>query len=64
MSLGWARTWRAGSLALGQQQGCYGGCFSPQYAFSGELANVRIFDRVLSQVRCLPRRGAASSPPQ
>eukprot|EP00210_Caulerpa_lentillifera_P004763 g4547.t1 len=37
-----------GSLVLGQNQECYGGCFSPSSAFDGSLANVRIWDRVLS----------------
>ncbi|KAK9844409.1 hypothetical protein WJX74_002134 [Apatococcus lobatus] len=39
----------AGALVLGQQQECYGGCFSPEWALDGDMANVRIWDRVLSQ---------------
>lgn len=38
-----------GSLVLGQNQECYGGCFSPSSAFDGSLANVRIWNRVLSK---------------
>ena len=39
-----------GSLVLGQNQDCYGGCFNPQFSFDGDLADVRIWDRVLTQV--------------
>lgn len=45
----------AGSLVLGQDQECYGGCFSPQRALDGELANVRIWNRTLDQVKLLSR---------
>ncbi|PRW20453.1 concanavalin A-like lectin glucanase [Chlorella sorokiniana] len=38
-----------GSLVLGQVQDCFGGCFSPQYALHGDLAQLRIWDRVLSK---------------
>ncbi|KAK9789369.1 hypothetical protein WJX73_005379 [Symbiochloris irregularis] len=38
----------AGSLVLGQNQECYGGCFSPSYALHGEMADVRMWDRSLS----------------
>ncbi len=41
----------AGSLVLGQDQECYGGCFSPQYQLHGDMAVLRIWDRVLRQVR-------------
>ena len=40
----------AGSIVLGQDQECYGGCFSPQRAFYGDVALVRIWNKVLSQV--------------
>lgn len=40
----------AGSLVLGQDQECYGGCFSPQRALSGEIADLRIWSRALGQV--------------
>ena len=40
----------AGSLALGQNQECYGGCFSPADALDGDLANLHVWSRVLSQV--------------
>ena len=40
-----------GSLVLGQNQECYGGCFSPSYALHGEMADVRLWDRSLSAVR-------------
>ncbi|KAL0039808.1 hypothetical protein WJX77_008614 [Trebouxia sp. C0004] len=40
-----------GSLVLGQNQDCYGGCFDPQTSFDGDLADVRIWDQVLSQNR-------------
>lgn len=39
----------AGSLALGQTQECYGGCFD-SFSLDGDLADVRIWDQVLSQV--------------
>eukprot|EP00210_Caulerpa_lentillifera_P004747 g4531.t1 len=37
-----------GSLVLGQNQECYGGCFSPSTSFNGSLANVRVWNRVLT----------------
>ena len=40
----------AGSLVLGQDQECYGGCFSPQYQLHGDMAVLRIWDSVLRQV--------------
>ncbi len=43
----------AGSLVLGQDQECFGGCFSPQYQLHGDLAVLRIWDRALRQV-CVP----------
>ncbi|WIA11894.1 hypothetical protein OEZ85_011978 [Tetradesmus obliquus] len=45
-----ARTARSqtGSLVLGQDQDCPGGCFSPSNSYNGELAVLRIWDRVLS----------------
>ncbi|GMH36287.1 hypothetical protein BSKO_04155 [Bryopsis sp. KO-2023] len=36
-----------GSLVFGQNQECYGGCFSPSAAYDGYLADIRIWDRVL-----------------
>lgn len=41
----------AGSLVLGQNQECYGGCFSPQYQLHGDMAVLRVWDRALRQVR-------------
>lgn len=35
-----------GSLVLGQDQDCYGGCFSPSNAFDGGIAVLRIWDVV------------------
>ncbi len=46
--------WCAGSLVLGQNQDCYGGCFDPQSSFDGDLADVRIWDQVLPQVLSHP----------
>lgn len=42
-----------GSLVLGQNQECYGGCFAPSVAYDGYMANVRVWDRVLdsSEIR-------------
>ena len=34
---------------LGQNQECYGACFSPSQALDGSMAAVRVWDRVLSQ---------------
>ncbi len=39
----------SGSLVLGSKQENYGGGFSPQYALTGDLANLRIWNRVLSE---------------
>ncbi|CAG9460100.1 unnamed protein product [Pedinophyceae sp. YPF-701] len=39
---------RTGSLALGQDQDCFGGCFAPRQALHGALGRVRIFGTVLS----------------
>ena len=44
------RTW-PGSLVLGQNQECYGSCFSPSQALSGDIAALRIWSRALPQVR-------------
>ena len=38
-----------GSLVLGQNQECFAGCFSPASSYDGSMANVRIWDRVLSK---------------
>lgn len=35
---------------LGQNQDCYGGCFNPQVSLNGDLADVRIWSKVLTQV--------------
>ena len=39
----------AGSLVLGQNQECYGACFSPSQSLDGSMAAVRVWDRVRSQ---------------
>ena len=39
----------AGSFVLGQDQECYAGCFSPQRAYYGDVASVRIWNRALGQ---------------
>ena len=39
---------------LGQNQDCYAGCFDPETSFSGDLADVRIWDEVLPQVVSWP----------
>ena len=44
----------AGSLVLGQRQGCLGGCFSPDASLTGDLADVRIWSVARSQVGMLP----------
>ncbi|KAL4421057.1 hypothetical protein ABPG77_001352 [Micractinium sp. CCAP 211/92] len=46
-----ARTARSsnGSLVLGQAHDCPGGCFSPQYSLHGDMANLRVWNRVLSR---------------
>ena len=31
------------------RQDCLGGCFSPQYALHGEVAQLRVWSRVLTQ---------------
>jgi len=36
-----------GSLVLGQNQECFGGCFSPGTAYDGYLANLRVWNKVL-----------------
>ncbi|CAD7701100.1 unnamed protein product [Ostreobium quekettii] len=38
----------SGVLVVGQRQSCVGGCFSPSAYFDGYLANLRIWDKVLS----------------
>ena len=42
--------WGPGSLVLGQNQECYGACFSPEQALDGDIAALRIWSRVLPQV--------------
>jgi hypothetical protein len=39
----------SGALVLGQDQDCMGGCFTPSNAFAGDLAVLRVWDRVRSQ---------------
>lgn len=39
----------AGSLVLGNKQESYGGGFSPQYSMHGDLANLRIWNKVLRE---------------
>ncbi len=43
-----------GSLVLGQNQECYGACFSPSESLSGDLAALRIWGRAKSKVRSCP----------
>lgn len=38
-----------GSLVLGQRQLCFGGCFTPEYSLHGELAQLRVWSRVLGR---------------
>eukprot|EP01023_Acetabularia_acetabulum_P045632 TRINITY_DN4636_c0_g1_i1.p1 TRINITY_DN4636_c0_g1~~TRINITY_DN4636_c0_g1_i1.p1 ORF type:complete len:894 (+),score=183.65 TRINITY_DN4636_c0_g1_i1:220-2682(+) len=38
-----------GSLVLGQNQECFSGCFSPSLSYDGQMAVLRIWDRVLSE---------------
>ena len=38
-----------GSVVLGQDQDCLGGCFTPSNAFNGDMAVLRVWDRVRSQ---------------
>ncbi|DBA68967.1 TPA: hypothetical protein ACH3X2_013140 [Trebouxia sp. C0005] len=49
-----------GSLVLGQNQDCYGGCFDPQTSFDGDLADVRMWDQVLPQERIVADMFTAS----
>ncbi len=35
---------------LGQNQECYGSCFSPSQALTGDIAALRIWSRALPQV--------------
>ena len=44
----------AGSLVLGQRQGCLGGCFSPDASLTGDLADVRVWSAARSQAWMLP----------
>ena len=39
-----------GSFVLGARQTSFGGNFSPQYSFRGDISNLRIWDRVISLV--------------
>lgn len=43
-----------GSLVLGQNQECYGACFSPSESLSGDLAALRIWGRAKSKVTACP----------
>ena len=56
-----AIAWAAGSLVLGQNQECYGACFSPEQALDGDIAALRIWSRVLSQVRMSDQGGVPSN---
>ena len=40
----------AGSLVLGQNQECYGACFSPSQSLDGSMAAVRVWNRVRTHV--------------
>ena len=42
-----------GSLVLGQNQECYGACFSPSESLSGDMAALRIWGRAKNQVLTL-----------
>lgn len=42
-----------GSLVLGNKQESFGGGFSPQYAMTGDMANLRIWNKVLSEQEIL-----------
>ena len=48
-----------GSLVLGQDQNCYGGCFNPQSSLNGDLADVRIWNKALTQVSMAGQRMSA-----
>lgn len=37
-----------GALVLGQKQECYAGCFAPELALDGEMAELRIWNKVRS----------------
>ena len=39
----------AGSLVLGQNQECYGACFSPSQSLDGSMAVLRVWSRVRTQ---------------
>ena len=39
---------------LGQNQECYGACFSPSQSLDGTLAAVRVWNTVRTAVRSLP----------
>ena len=43
----------SGSLVLGNKQETYGGGFSPQYSMHGDVANVRIWNRVIQEQEVL-----------
>ncbi|KAL3133740.1 hypothetical protein ABBQ32_008228 [Trebouxia sp. C0010 RCD-2024] len=49
-----------GSLVLGQNQECYGGCFNPQSSLRGDLADVRIWSKALTQDAIRANRFKAS----
>ncbi|KAL3143288.1 hypothetical protein ABBQ38_002130 [Trebouxia sp. C0009 RCD-2024] len=49
-----------GSLVLGQNQECYGGCFNPQSSLKGDLADVRIWSKALMQDAIRANRFKAS----
>ena len=43
----------SGSLVLGNKQESFGGGFSPQYAMTGDMANLRIYNKVLTEQEIL-----------
>eukprot|EP00967_Tisochrysis_lutea_P016262 scaffold18320_cov17-Tisochrysis_lutea.AAC.3 len=45
--LGQSHCWTDNSSVLGQDQDCFGGCFSSSDAFKGDMAVVRVWRRVL-----------------
>ncbi|KAL6765981.1 concanavalin A-like lectin/glucanase domain-containing protein [Haematococcus lacustris] len=55
---------KEGSLVLGQDQDCYGGCFSPSDAFFGEMALVRIWTRTLTEAEVRRNMGRSELPGQ
>lgn len=53
----------SGSLVIGNQQFCHGGCFSPQYSLHGDMANLRIWNKVLGQQDIEKSSKSGTAPP-